>query len=754
MSEAQLQTQNGVVIPLLGVDAVGSMVGLFLRMMIQQRYHNNTHDPLEVMYTFPLPAAAVLLQAEIHVRGVVYQSQVYAKPKASKKYTEAVAAGDTAILVAQVDDLYSIQIGNVPAGEAVSIHITYGEMLVPNDGVVRVSLPTTIAPRYGTPPATMRPEQVPFSDLFVRYPFTYQLTVWGRAVSTLEVPSHIATIASDETITTIAIDGVSMDRDVVVLAHGYQGYCGSLTASHARQQWLANYVTIPPTTTAPVAKAMHVKLLIDCSGSMSGTSITQARQAVVRLLQLLSDGDSIAVTRFGSEVQDVTAGLMKVGAVVRKQMNAWLKTVNADLGGTETVGAVEHVLNMPTNGTDCDVILITDGETYGVDRVAQRALKAGHRIYPMVIGFAPADGQLQKLAQITGGFCEVVTPNERIEDAMARIVRRIKADVVLDVAIEYGEGVVAWKQGRRLQYVGDTALLTAVLDRAVTPHLRVGTVQIPIPTTTVPDTLTADFVRTIAAQHLADLVGDAQQAWAEQHQLLSEQTAVVAVATHASDAKVIGTAVKSVVAQELAYDWHGSAGVMERFQVFSAAPIPRMIGASLSGPASSLRKSSARMSSAPAGDSLRENVRRSSAPPRDIVHSQIVNPLRPATRKRGSSGVLANIAKLIPGFSKGDTEREAPAGDMNRYVPAVTTALTTVNRDIRTLTLAHLLAAGLPADIIEACQAIAGYSEAQIVQALVAIILGDDEAARYQGAAKDIPVALRGGITVVLQTAG
>ena len=222
------------------------------------------------------------------------------------------------------------------------------------------------------------------------------------------------------------------------------------------------------------------------------------------------------------------------------------------------------------------------------------------------------------------------------------------------------------------------------------------------------------------------------------------------MATHASDAKVIGTAVKSVVAQELAYDWHGSAGVMERFQVFSVAPMPRMIGASLSG---SARKSSARMSSPPAGDSLRENVRRSSAPPRDIVHSQMVNPLGPATRKRGSSGVLANIAKLIPGFSKGDFEAETPVVHMSRYVPAVTKALVQVNRDIRVLTLAHLLAAGLPADIIEACQAIAGYSEAQIVQALVAVILGDAEAARYQGAAKDIPVALRGGITIVLQTA-
>jgi len=319
---------------------------------------------------------------------------------------------------------------------------------------------------------------------------------------------------------------------------------------------------------------------------------------------------------------------------------------------------------------------------------------------------------------------------------MARIVRRIQATAVLDVAIEYGEGVVAWQQGRRLQYVGDTALLTAVLDRAVTPQLRVGTVQIPITTTTVPDTLTNDFVRTIAALHLADLVGDAQQAWAEQHQLLSEQTAVVAVATHASDAKVIGTAVKSVVAQELAYDWHGSAGVMESVQVFSALPESRIIGASLSGSASSARKSSARMSYAPP-----DKLTLASQSPRQRRANQ------------APSGPLERIRSIFSRRIDSDFEAETPVVHMSRYVPAVTKALVTVKRDITALTLAHLLAAGLPADIIDACHAIAGYSEAQIVQALVAVILGDNEAARYQGAAQDIPVALRGGITIVLQTA-
>jgi hypothetical protein len=349
----------------------------------------------------------------------------------------------------------------------------------------------------------------------------------------------------------------------------------------------------------------------------------------------------------------------------------------------------------------------------------------------MVIGFAPADGQLQKLAQMTGGFCEVVTPNERIDDAMARIVRRIQATPVLDVAIEYGEGVVAWQQGRRLQYVGDTALLTAVLDRAVTPQLRVGTVHIPITTTTVPDVLTAEFVRTIAARHLADLVGDAQQAWAEQHQLLSEQTAVVAVATHASDAKVIGTAVKSVVAQELAYDWHGSAGVLQEKVMY----VPQMMRASRSGPVST-RKSSPRRSYAPP-----DKLTLASQSPRQRQANQV------------PSGPLERIRSLFSRNVDSDFEAETPVTDMNRYVPAVTKALVTVKRDITALTLAHLLAAGLPADIIDACHAIAGYSEAQIVQALVAIILGDAEAQRYQGAAKDIPAALRGGITIVLQTA-
>jgi len=79
-------------------------------------------------------------------------------PSARATYDKSIAAGDTAILISHDADFYILQLGNVPAGEDVSIVVRYGEFLTPMDDKVRISLPTTIAPRYGAPPPNLRPE--------------------------------------------------------------------------------------------------------------------------------------------------------------------------------------------------------------------------------------------------------------------------------------------------------------------------------------------------------------------------------------------------------------------------------------------------------------------------------------------------------------------------------------------------------------------------------------------------------------------
>lgn len=736
MMEARIESQTGAVIPLVSVDVRGELAGVFLRMAVQQQFRNPTQQPMEVTYSFPLPHEAVLLQAEIHIRGEIYLSHVDETPSARAKFDKSIKAGDTAILISHDADFYTLRLGNVPAGEDVVIRIRYGEWMLPNDGVVRVSLPTTIAPRYGAAPTQLTDDQVPVTHATVQYPFTYQLQVHGRSVAQVTVPSHIARIEPVDGGVSIAIDGASMDRDVVVQVQGYADYRANMTTEYQRQHWHGSYMTIPRRQNAASDKPMHIKLLIDCSGSMGGTSIAQARQAVMRLLGMLRDGDSIAVTRFGSDVADVTPGLMTVGPVIRKQMNGWIKTIEADLGGTEIAAAVNYVINMPTHDQPCDIIVLTDGEAWGIKKVAAHAKATGHRIFPVVIGYTPSDGDLQALAKMCGGFCESVTPNERIDDAIGRITRRLQSQTAQTVKMDFGDAVVAWESGYVPQYDGETSMLVTVTDRTVAPHFSADAHQETLPVVTMPATMTEDFVRTLAARRLHDLNGDSQTKWAVTHQLVAAQTSIVAVAVHAADAKVQGEAFKAVVMQEMAYDWHGGVQNMKAF------PAPTMAFR-----AANILQAPVMHRSSSAG-SMQGNVssrHTRSAPPRGLAEQDDSFAVDASDSSDSFADTVLNyVSTLMP-----SARSAAPTNPLQKYEKVAQKALKLAGNG--TLTLDHLRKAGLDRDIIDALGTIAGYREDQIAAAVVCTILG--VTTLPSGTKVLLPTALMGGVKIILETA-
>lgn len=714
MNEARIESKSGEIIPLQRVTATGDLAGVFLRMSIRQHFHNPTDHPLEVTYSFPLPQAAVLLAAEIHIRDQVFQSQVSETPSARARYDASIETGDTAILITHDADFYTMRLGNVPAGEDVIIHIRYGEWLTPNDDMVRISLPTTIAPRYGTPPAELSPDQVPVTSLTVTYPFSYGLHIHECALDQVSVPSHVAHIAPLDGGVAVAIESACMDRDVVVQVRGYAAYRANMTAFHQKQHWHGTYLTIPHKTAASVASAMHIKLLIDCSGSMGGSSIAQARQAVMRVLGMLRDGDSIAVTRFGSNVVDVTPGLMKVGAAVRKQMNNWTKTIEADLGGTEIARAIQYVLAMPTHNQPCDIVVLTDGEAWGIREVATAAKASGHRVFPVVIGHAPSDSDLQLLAKQTGGFCETVTPNERIDKAMERIARRLQSQTAQQVALSFGNAVVAWEDGYVPTYSGDTSLVVTVTDRAADASFRADDYEQTLPPVSMPAALTEDFVRTLAAKRIDSMTGESQTKWAVKHQLVAPGTALVAIAAHEADAKVKGQAVKAVVMQEMAYGYGGGQPMRSFAPAFSADVVHSM----------------------PTPTRMRRSMGAPNAAPA---------PARPLPE------FIASIPKWLRSRNHtNDVESVmADTHDDSAYTTMARTAKQLIGKT--TPTFAHLRQAGLSEDIIAALQAIAGYSEAQIVAAVIDTVLGTQEWA--DASIGTLPDALLGGVRILLITA-
>lgn len=90
----------------------------------------------------------------------VIVGEVKEKEKARAVYKDAISKGQTAGLLEQLpeaSDVFTTTIGNVPPGAAVLVDITYlGELKHDTevDGV-RFTIPTTVAPRYGSYPGEL-----------------------------------------------------------------------------------------------------------------------------------------------------------------------------------------------------------------------------------------------------------------------------------------------------------------------------------------------------------------------------------------------------------------------------------------------------------------------------------------------------------------------------------------------------------------------------------------------------------------------
>jgi hypothetical protein len=63
---------------------------------------------------------------------------------------------------------------------------------------------------------------------------------------------------------------------------------------------------------------------------------------------------------------------------------------------------------------------------WDIDRIALIAGQQNHRIFAIGVGSVPAEGLLRKLAEQTGGACELVSPNESMDDAVLKTFRRIQ----------------------------------------------------------------------------------------------------------------------------------------------------------------------------------------------------------------------------------------------------------------------------------------------------------------------------------------
>jgi len=351
-----LAGKRGEAVSLKSVHVDGRLDGLMLHVKVRQSYRNEADHNIEAVYTFPLAWGATLLGMSVELNGKRMQARVLEKKEATEEYEKAIDGGDTPVMVEKsASGLYTANLGNLKPDEDALIEIEYAQLLRFEQGRIRLLIPTTVGPRYGDAhrKGGLAPHESAAVNPLAEYPFTLKLDLFGRAATAkLSCASHKVGITAIENGMSVRLEqGGMLDRDFVLNLDDLQGQCFAVTAPDDEQHAvLASFCPkLPAQETAPLL----LKILVDCSGSMNGDSIVQARTALHEVFQHLSPADRVSYTRFGSTVEHVVANMEPckprfVGKVLAKA----LKVTESDLGGTELNAALRSTFEIEVPGKD------------------------------------------------------------------------------------------------------------------------------------------------------------------------------------------------------------------------------------------------------------------------------------------------------------------------------------------------------------------------------------------------------------------
>ncbi len=464
-------------IPLKNVSITGDLKGALFEAQVRQSFHNPRKIPTEVVYSFPLPIGAVLLGVEAQLGQVKLSGSVIATPEATERYEDALSQGDAAIMLEQAaDGTYVLNLGNLLPKEECIITLTYGQLLDFEQGGLRLAIPTVIAPRFGDPirGGGLAPHQVPDTNVLAEYGFSLTLTLHDAlANARVASPSHPISVARGSSGQQLAVSLAKqsyLDRDfILVLDQLTETSLLTVGPDYADQSKFVATASFCPSIPQTETRPTTVKILVDCSGSMGGGSITAARRALMSVLKQLKAGDKFSLSKFGSRVQHGSRALWSVSDQSRVSAESWITQLDANMGGTDISGALESVLALGNNN-GCDVLLITDGQTYEVNSIIELANKSKQRIFTVGIGASPSQGLLHRLATATDAACDFIAAGEAVEPAIVRMFNRLRSPSLQNIQVQWPKDCLPTKEiplGQAL-FDGDTVHVSAWFDHAPT----------------------------------------------------------------------------------------------------------------------------------------------------------------------------------------------------------------------------------------------------------------------------------------------
>lgn len=481
------QTTAPVALPLAGVRVAARVAGHIAEVSVTETFRNPHAEALEAVYIFPLPGAAAVSDFEMRVGGRVVRGRVEERGRARQTYQRALEKGHrTALLEQERDDVFTVQLGNLPPGQEITVRIIYSERLsFFEDGTTELRLPTVVAPRYipGHPveeapvgegieedtdvvpdasrlsPPRLAPGFNPNVALGIEVEF-FSTGAAGAAIilEDLSCSQHATrtTTAAGRIMVALARRDERLNRDFVLRWRlAGETIRPALLAYRDEQGIVYGMLSLaPPRREGFFGVARDVLFVLDRSGSMQGVKMISAARACARLLATLGPQDRFAIQAFDDRIEwlkpasedGVDSYFQNAGEAAQERGEQFMRALDAR-GGTEMDAALGAALaalreRRQAGGRAPVVVLLTDGQVGDESRILRRIQQeiGDARIFTVGIDTAVNEGFLRRVASLGGGTATLVEPGAALEDALAAVGREIGNPLVVDLKLSDAEG--------------------------------------------------------------------------------------------------------------------------------------------------------------------------------------------------------------------------------------------------------------------------------------------------------------------------
>lgn len=455
--------EKQIPMPLKHTDVRASVSGYIGSVHVIQQFHNPYDTKIEAVYVFPLPHNAavnefIMTIGERRIRGIIRERQ-----EAEDIYQAAKRQGYIAsLLTEERPNIFTQSVANIEPGKAIDVTIKYFHTLEYVDGWYEFVFPMVVGPRFNPPGMTkgigavplgqhgasgqkteiqyLKPNERSGHDISLRVEVDA-----GVAIEEIECRTHEVSHESPsphQLAVTLRPHDTLPNKDFVLRYRvaGEKIKSSLLTHRDARGGYFTLIIYPPEELASLTRQPLELVFVLDCSGSMSGTPIAQAKAAVERGLRLMRPGDSFQLINFS----------MSAGQLGNRPLEATPQNVQGGLqylnslqgeGGTMMIEGIKAALDFPHDPQRLRfVCFLTDGYIGNEAQILGEVHKrlGASRIFSFGVGSSVNRYLLDHMAKAGRGAVAYLGPRDDAAQVMEDFFNRISHPAMTDLQIDWG----------------------------------------------------------------------------------------------------------------------------------------------------------------------------------------------------------------------------------------------------------------------------------------------------------------------------